>query len=72
LGDQLQAAREAEDSEEALARLLGLDPGTMVAWERRQVKRPYARIRQVFENWLARVPATLRAHPKPHATKRWC
>ena len=55
LGGRLRAAREAEGlSEEALARRLGLDPGTLAAWERDQVRRPYPRIRRVFERYLAR------------------
>jgi hypothetical protein len=48
-GGQLRAASEAEGlSEEALARQLGLDPGTLAAWKRDEVSRPYQRIRQVF------------------------
>ena len=59
-GGQLRAAREADGlSEEALARQLGLDPGTLAAWERDEVRRPYPRIRRVFEGYLRRreVPA---------------
>lgn len=53
-GGRLRAAREAEGlSEEALARKLGLDPGTVAAWERDEVRRRYPRIRRVFERWLA-------------------
>jgi|SRR5579864_7506946 len=40
-------------SEAALARRLGLDPGTVAAWERGEVRRPYPRIRRVFEHWLS-------------------
>jgi DNA-binding XRE family transcriptional regulator len=53
-GGRLRAAREAAGlSEEALARKLGLDPGTVAAWERDEVSRPYPRIRAVLERWLA-------------------
>jgi len=55
LGGQLRAAREAEGlSEAALARRLGLDPGTVGVWERDEVRRPYPRIRRVFKRYLAR------------------
>ncbi len=54
-GGQLRAAREAEGiSEETLARRLGLDPGTLAAWEGDQVRRPYPRIRRIFEGYLRR------------------
>ena len=53
-GGRIRAAREAEGlSEEALARQLGLDPGTVGAWARGEVRRPYPRIRRVFERYLA-------------------
>jgi transcriptional regulator with XRE-family HTH domain len=53
LGGQINAAREAAGlSERELARRLGLDPGTVAAWERDEVRRPYPRIRRVFERWL--------------------
>jgi helix-turn-helix protein len=56
LGGRIRAAREAEGlSEEALARQLGLDPGTVAAWERDEVRRPYPRSRRIFERWLASV-----------------
>jgi len=43
--------------EKALAGRLGLDHGTVGAWERDEVSRPSPRIRRVFERWLAsRVP----------------
>jgi transcriptional regulator with XRE-family HTH domain len=52
-GGRIRAAREAEGlSEEALARRLGLDPGTVVAWERGEVGRAYSRIWRVFERYL--------------------
>ena len=52
-GGRLRAAREAEGlSERELARRLGLDPGTLAAWERGKVRRPYPRIREVFERYL--------------------
>ena len=55
-GGRLRAAREAEGlSHRELARRLGLDPGTVTAWEGDQVRRPYPRIRLVFERWLASV-----------------
>jgi transcriptional regulator with XRE-family HTH domain len=54
LGGQLRAAREGAGlSEEALARKLGLDPGTLAAWERDEVRRPYPRMRAIFERWLS-------------------
>jgi transcriptional regulator with XRE-family HTH domain len=53
-GGRIRAAREAAGlSERELARRLGLDPGTLAAWERDEVRRPYPRIRRVFEGWLA-------------------
>jgi transcriptional regulator with XRE-family HTH domain len=53
-GGRISAAREAEGlSEEALACKLGLDPGTVGAWEGDQVRRPYRRIRRRFERWLS-------------------
>ncbi|HXO43717.1 MAG TPA: helix-turn-helix transcriptional regulator [Thermoanaerobaculia bacterium] len=55
-GGQLRAAREAEGlSEATLARRLGLDPGTVAVWERDNVRRPYPRVRRVFERYLASV-----------------
>jgi DNA-binding XRE family transcriptional regulator len=58
LGGQIRAAREAAGlSERELARRLGLDPGTLAAWERDEVRRPYPRIRRVFERWLVSVGA---------------
>jgi transcriptional regulator with XRE-family HTH domain len=54
LGERIRATREAEGlSEEALARRLGLDPGTVAVWEREETGRPYPRIRAVFDEWLA-------------------
>ncbi len=61
-GGRLRAAREAEGlSERELARRLGLDPGTVAAWEGDQVRRPFPRIRRVFEGYLRRreAPAEL-------------
>jgi transcriptional regulator with XRE-family HTH domain len=53
LGGPLRAAREVEGlSVAAFARRLGLDPGTEGAWERDDIRRPYPRIRAVFERWL--------------------
>lgn len=58
LGGSIGAAREAAGlSEAALARRLGLDLGTLSAWERDDVRRLYPRIRRVFERWLASVGA---------------
>jgi transcriptional regulator with XRE-family HTH domain len=55
-GGRLRAAREAEGlSHRELARRLGLDPGTVAAWERDEIRRPYPRIRRVLERWLASV-----------------
>jgi len=55
-GGRIRAEREAEGlSDRELARKLGLDPGTVGAWEREEVSRPYPRIRRVFERWLASV-----------------
>jgi site-specific DNA recombinase len=54
LAGRIRTAREAEGLvEEALARQLGLEPGTVAAWERDEVRRPYPHIRQVFERWFA-------------------
>jgi transcriptional regulator with XRE-family HTH domain len=56
LGGRIRAARMAEGlSERELARKLGLDPGTVAAWERDEVSRPYPRICRVFERWLGSV-----------------
>jgi transcriptional regulator with XRE-family HTH domain len=61
-GGRLRAAREAEGlSEEALARRLRLDPGTLAAWEGDQVSRPYPRIRRIFEGYLRRRQAPAEA-----------
>jgi transcriptional regulator with XRE-family HTH domain len=62
LGGRIRAAREGEGlSEEALARRLGLDPGTLAAWERDEVSRPYPRIRRAFERYLRRRQAPAEA-----------
>ena len=62
LGGRIRAAREGEGlSEEVLARRLGLDPGTVAAWERDEVQRPYPRIRRVFEGYLRRREAPAEA-----------
>ncbi len=54
-GGRIRAARESEGlSEVALARKLGLDPGTVGAWERDEVWRRYPRIRRLFERYLRR------------------
>jgi transcriptional regulator with XRE-family HTH domain len=56
LGGRIRAAREGEGlSEWELARRLGLDPGTLAAWERDEVRRPYPRMRAIFEGWLSSV-----------------
>ncbi|HLX07981.1 MAG TPA: helix-turn-helix transcriptional regulator [Thermoanaerobaculia bacterium] len=61
-GGRLRAAREAEGiSERELARRLGLDPGTLAAWERDKVRRPYPHIRRVFERYLRRREAPAEA-----------
>ena len=53
-GGRIRAAREAEGlSKRELARRLGLDSGTVGAWERRAARRPAPRIRRIFERWLA-------------------
>jgi transcriptional regulator with XRE-family HTH domain len=63
-GGRIRAGREAEGlSEEALARRLGLDPGTVGAWEREEVGRPYPRIRRLFERWLASPAGPLSGRP---------
>jgi transcriptional regulator with XRE-family HTH domain len=63
LGGRIRAAREAAGlSERELARRLGLDPGTLAAWERDEVRRPYPRIRRVFERWLSLVGAECAAY----------
>jgi DNA-binding XRE family transcriptional regulator len=55
-GGRIRAAREAEGlCERELSRRLGLDPGTVAAWERDEIRRPYPRIRRVFERWLVSV-----------------
>jgi transcriptional regulator with XRE-family HTH domain len=54
-GGRIRAAREGAGlSERELARRLGLDPGTVAAWERDEVRRPFPRIRRVFEQYVAR------------------
>jgi transcriptional regulator with XRE-family HTH domain len=54
-GGRMRAAREAEGlSARELARQLGLDPGTLAAWETDAVPRPRPRIRRVFEHYLRR------------------
>jgi len=61
-GGRLRAAREAEGlSHRELAHRLGLDPGTVAAWEGDQVRRPYPRIRRVFERYLRRREAPAEA-----------
>jgi len=62
-GARIRAAREAAGfSERELARRLGLDPGTLAAWERDEIRRPYPRIRRVFERWLSSVGAECAAY----------
>ena len=62
-GGRIRAAREATGlSERELARRLGLDPGTLAAWERDEIRRPYPRIRRVFERWLSSVGAECAAY----------
>jgi len=54
-GGRLRAAREAEGlSHRELAHRLGLDLGTVAAWEAENIRRPYRRIRRVFERYLRR------------------
>jgi len=63
LGGRIRAAREAAGlSERELARRLGLDPGTLAAWERDEVRRPYPRMRAIFERWLGSVGAECAAY----------
>jgi ribosome-binding protein aMBF1 (putative translation factor) len=65
-GGRIRAAREAEGlSERELARTLGLDPGTVGAWEGDQVSRPYPRIRRLFERYLALVEGGLLTPSEP-------
>ncbi len=53
-GGHVRAARQAAGlSAEALARRFGLDPSTVSAWERDEIKHPCPRIRRAFERWLA-------------------
>jgi transcriptional regulator with XRE-family HTH domain len=55
-GGRLRAAREAEGlTARDLSRRLGLDPGTLAAWETDAGPRPRPRIRRVFERYLASV-----------------
>jgi transcriptional regulator with XRE-family HTH domain len=57
-GGQIRAAREAEGlSERALARRLGLDPGTVAAWERGEMSPAYSRTWWGFERYLATAQA---------------
>ena len=61
-GGRLKRAREDEGlTERELARQLGLDPSTVSAWERGEVRRPYPRFRRIFERYLRRreTPAEL-------------
>jgi len=61
-GGRLRAAREAEGlSHRELAHRLGLDPGTVAAWEGDQVRRPYRRIRRIIERYLRRREALVEA-----------
>ena len=53
-GGRVRAARKAEGlSEEALAHRLGLQPGTVTAWEGGEIRRPHPQTRKAFERWLA-------------------
>jgi len=59
-GGRIQAAREAQGlSARELARRLGLDPGTLAAWETDAVPRFRPRIQRVFERYLARVSGSV-------------
>jgi transcriptional regulator with XRE-family HTH domain len=66
-GGRLRAAREAEGlSERELARRLGLDPGSVAAWERGEMSPAYSRTWWVFERYLA----TARAPGSPAEEER--
>jgi DNA-binding XRE family transcriptional regulator len=73
LGGRIRVAREATGlSEETLARQLGLDPGTLAAWERDEVRRPYPRIRRIFERWLVSVGAERTAYGTENSALGTC
>ncbi len=51
---RIRAAREAKGlSKRELGGRLGLDPGTVGAWERGELRRPHPRMRRIFERWIA-------------------
>ncbi len=53
IGEKLRAARRARGlSQEALARLLGIDPTTVRDWEAGTVVRPFPRIARLFEEFV--------------------
>jgi transcriptional regulator with XRE-family HTH domain len=52
-GERIRAKRVREGlTHRALAAQLNLDPSTVLAWERAEVKKPWARMRQLFEEFL--------------------
>jgi transcriptional regulator with XRE-family HTH domain len=56
LPDRIRAARRRQGiSQGELARRLGLDPGTVGAWETGAVERPYPRFRRLFEEYVKEV-----------------
>jgi len=54
LGDRIRALRERQGlSQGALARKLGLNVSTVVAWERGRVRLAFPKVRKRFEEFLA-------------------
>jgi len=53
LGERIRALRERQGlSQVALARKLGLNASTVVAWERGRIKKPFPTVRRRFEEFL--------------------
>jgi transcriptional regulator with XRE-family HTH domain len=53
LGDRIKATRHRQGiSQGELARRLDLDPSTVTAWERGEVRKPFPRFRRLFEEYV--------------------
>lgn len=54
LGERIRARREGQGfSQEVLAEKLGLNPSTVVAWERGEVRKLFPTVQRRFEEFLA-------------------